>query len=385
MSHPFAPSMCAALALAERGRFATCPNPTVGAVLVYEGRIVAEGWHTAYGAPHAEVACLHDAVAKGVNPADCTLVVTLEPCHHHGKTPPCTEAIVAAGVRHVVVGLRDPNPEAGGGVEYLLSQGLNVECGVEESLCRDMIADFLVWQTTARPYVILKLAATMDGRIATRTGHSQWVSGEDSRAVTHALRAHMGRTGSAVLIGGGTLRTDNPRLIARPTTHMGEAQDIPQPLACVLTSRLPTLHTDITLLRERPSQTIFLTTPAAAASPTAYALRERGVRVWESIPQAHNADVRSSLIRLRAEGACPYVLCEGGAMLARSLLEARVVDEFHLHLAPKVLADNEARPLLDGCSPTRMDQALGLRIVGHSLCGDDIHITLRPAHTPETE
>lgn len=385
MNHQYAFCMRAAAALAERGRFAVCPNPTVGAVLVREGHIVAEGWHTAYGAPHAEVECLHDAARKGIDPADCTLVVTLEPCVHYGKTPPCTEAILAAGVRHVVVGLRDPNPQAAGGADYLAAQGVTVECGVEESLCRDLVADYIVWHTTTRPYVLLKLAATLDGRIATRTGHSQWISSEESRAQVHTLRAGIGRAGGAVLIGGGTFRADNPRLTTRLAARLGQdVADAPQPLACVLTSRLPALSADIALLRDRPEQTIFLTPPAVAASPTAYALRERAVRVWDIVPKGQRVDVLAGLSRLREECGCRYVLCEGGAALGRSLLEAGLVDELRLHLAPCVLADNEARPLLDGRAPIRMDQALGLRITEHALCGGDLHVTLRARHSEDS-
>lgn len=143
-------------------------NPTVGAVLVRDGVVVARGWHTAYGKSHAEVECLKDAEAKGVDPSACTLVVTLEPCNHQGQTPPCTEAVIAAGIRHVVIGLRDPNPKAAGGMERLTEAGVEVEAGVCEELCRDLVADFLIWQTTKRPYVMLKLAMTLDGRIATR-------------------------------------------------------------------------------------------------------------------------------------------------------------------------------------------------------------------------
>ncbi len=173
--------------------------------------MLAGGWHRRYGGPHAEPECLADARAKGVDPAGCTLYVTLEPCNHHGKTPPCTRAILEAGVREVVVGTADPNPVAGGGADFLRANGVAVRLGVEEALCRELIADFLVWQRTDRPYVYLKLASTLDGRIATRTGHSRWISGPESRAAVHALRARC----QAVIVGGGPLRADAPRLPVR--------------------------------------------------------------------------------------------------------------------------------------------------------------------------
>ncbi len=371
--NPFEPFMLEAVRLAEEGRWSAAPNPVVGAVLVRDGVIVASGRHLACGGPHAEVDCLADAARKGIDPAECTLVVSLEPCNHEGRTPPCTRAVLEAGIRRVVVGTLDPNPEAGGGAAWLRERGVVVETGVCERECRDLIADFRIWQTTSRPYVLLKLAATLDGRIATRTGRAQWVSTEISRAAVHELRAGVGRAGGAVLIGANTLQTDNPRLTART------AQVHRQPLAAVLTSRLPgsdNLH----LLRERPQETLLFTTCAGAATPRAAALREQGVRVvgldaWKS---ADGRDLLQALSFLRSEAGCLYVLCEGGGKLGLSLLQTGLVDEFHLHLAPKILGDNEARPLFDGCSPLNMDEALGLRIVRAALCGGDCHLVLRP-------
>ena len=377
MSTSFAPFMRQAAALAERGRWAACPNPTVGAVLVRDGNIVAEGWHTAYGEAHAEVECLRDATAKGVDPAQCTLVVTLEPCNHHGKTPPCTQAILAAGITHVVVGLRDLNPKAAGGLEFLQEHGVRVDCGVEEELCRDLVADFLTLQNTERPYVLLKMASTLDGRIGTRSGHSQWVSGEASRRTVQHLRAGVARCGGAVLIGGGTFRADNPKLTVRDA-HGGHSG--PQPLACVFTSRLPTPTSPTFLVEERSESTVFFTPPAVAASTVAQSLRERGVRVWSVEPggPGRTPDMHALLCRLRQELHCPYVLCEGGGKLALSLLEAGLVDEFRLHLAPCILGDNASRPLFDGRSPLHMTEALPLRITHHDICGEDMHLTLRP-------
>lgn len=372
MSHPFEPFMQEAVALAEKGRWSAAPNPTVGAVLVRDGAVVARGWHTACGKSHAEVECLRDAEANGVDPAACTLVVTLEPCNHQGKTPPCTEAVIAAGIRHVVIGLRDPNPAAAGGLERLTEAGVRVETGVCEDLCRDLVADFLIWQTTKRPYVILKLAMTLDGRIATRTGRSRWITGEASRRKVHVLRANVGRTGGAVLVGGNTLHTDNPLLTARLDEPVER-----QPLAVSISSRVPAPDS-LALLRERPTETILFTTASGAATPKAALLRELGVRVvgldrWKS-----GEDLVRILEYLRQEADCPYVLCEGGGRLGLSLLENGLVDEFHVHIAPKVLGDNEARPLFDGRTPLELDEALSLRLVRMETCGDDGHLIFRP-------
>lgn len=365
-----------AIELAGRGRWRACPNPCVGAVLVRDGQVLARGWHAACGEAHAEVACLRDAAERGIQPADCTLVVTLEPCNHHGKTPPCTDAILAAGIRRVVIGLRDPHPQAAGGAERLRAAGVEVIEGVCERECRDLAADFLVWQQKKRPYLLLKLASTLDGRIATRTGHSQWISCEASRAGVHALRAGVGHAGGAIMVGGGTLRADNPRLTARVD---GNAADPRQPWACVVTSRLPAIGGDCHLLQERPDRTIFISTPAVAASRLAHELRHIGAHVLSVPPSAKGSlDMAALLARLHEEIACPYVLCEGGGRLALSLLDSGLVDEFHLHLAPRILGDNQAVPLFDGRTPLQLDEALQMRISDLQRCGEDVRLVLRP-------
>ncbi|MBD5416392.1 MAG: bifunctional diaminohydroxyphosphoribosylaminopyrimidine deaminase/5-amino-6-(5-phosphoribosylamino)uracil reductase RibD [Desulfovibrio sp.] len=370
----FAPFMREAMALARRGRWHTAPNPMVGAVLVRDDEVVARGWHHGAGQPHAEVECLRDAAERGVAPASCTLVVTLEPCCHHGKTPPCTDAILAAGIRRVVYGFRDPNPVAGGGAALLAGAGLEVIGPVLESECRDLVADFLVWQTTERPYVLLKLAATLDGRIATRNGVSQWISGPESRGKVHGLRAGIGLAGGAVLVGGGTFRADDPQLTARDVDEAPPRQ----PLACVITSRLPAPD-GARLVRERPEETVFFVTPAGAASAEAQALRAIGVRVFALGASPGGVPHFSTMLRiLRQELGCLYVLCEGGSYLALGLLEAGLVDEFHLHLAPLILGDAEARPLFAGRSPLDLEEGLRLRLCGLERCGEDAHLLLRP-------
>lgn len=371
--HQFAPFMREALLLAEQGRYSAAPNPTVGAVLVREGQVVARGAHLYAGGPHAEVACLEDARKNVVNPADCTLVVTLEPCAHYGKTPPCTEAILAAGLRHVVFGLHDPTPQATGGAEVLRQAGVQVETGVLEQECRDLIADFLVWQNTDRPYVLLKLGTSLDGRIATRTGHSQWITGEEARMAVHHLRAGVGLAGGAVLVGSNTLMTDNPALTARNVSATR------QPLACAITSRLPGSNS-LTLFQERAQETIVFTTSAGAASPRAAALRLLGVRIvgLENWKSPGGNDLRQALTYLRQEVSCRYLLCEGGGKIGLSLLEAGLVDELHLYLAPIILGDNEAIPLFDGRSPLQLDEAYGMRIQDMRLYGKDCRLLLRP-------
>lgn len=378
--------MLQAVALAGRARWQTCPNPCVGALLVRENIAVASGWHKGPGLPHAEAEALEDARAKGVNPAECTMVVTLEPCRHFGQTPPCTEAILESGVSRVIVGALDPNPEASGGAELLRSRGLTVETGVAERECLDSIDDFFVWQTTDLPYTVLKLASTLDGRIATRAGHSKWITSPGTRAKVHELRRHM----QALIIGGNTFYQDDPQLTCRPEGAAGPCPG--QPLAVVVTSRLPEAELSLHLLKERPEQTIFWTTVAAAASPKAEALRRKGVRVIglssHARPDRRGHSMRAELnlaeglAYLRRELDCRYVLCEGGGLLGLSLLDKGLAREFHLHLAPKIIGDNEAMPLFDGRAPVHIDESLRLRITETAASGDDMAITLRPAMPP---
>lgn len=356
-----------AVALAKRGLWATAPNPQVGAVLVRDGVIVARGWHTACGQPHAEVECLRDAAQKNIDTSQCTLYVTLEPCNHTGKTPPCTKAVLAAGVRHVVIGALDPNPDVrGGGMRFLQENGVHVEQGLEEERCLDLLADFITWKEQRRPFVLLKLASTLDGRIATRTGHSQWVSGAESRQRVQELRKNV----QAVLVGGNTFYEDNPHLGCR-LPDAGQ-----QPVAVALTSRLPAADSDFTLLRERAGETIFLTTESRAQGDAARALEGLGARVW-GLPEVNDKiDLAAGLRRLHSALDCHYLLCEGGGMLGGSLLEQGLADRLLLFMAPKILGDEQARPLFAGRTPLEMGDALGLRLLETERCGEDILLTL---------
>lgn len=366
--------MVRAIKLAEQGRGRTAPNPCVGAVLVSQNRIVAQGFHTACGQPHAEVAALLDARAKGVDPRHCSLYVTLEPCNHQGKTPPCTRAILDAGLPEVIIGCPDPNPNvAGGGAAFLRSQGLRVRQGVREGACRDLIADFLIWQTTERPFSILKLATTLDGKIATSHGHSAWISGEASRREVHRLRSWCG----AVIIGGGTLRADNPQLTCRLAGYSG-----PQPLAVVVSRSLPEAPQTCVLLNERPEQTIFWTTEAESRSTRAARLADLGVSVW-SLPllsgwTTDRLDLGEGLRILRRDRGCLYTLIEGGGHLAGSFFAQGLVDELRLFQAMKILGDEEGRSAFAGRDVTSMQEAWELRLMERRFFGPDLCLRLRP-------
>lgn len=357
-----------ALARLEEGR--TAPNPCVGAVLVAQGKIVAEGRHTGSGRPHAEVEVLADARRKGVNSADCTLFVTLEPCNHHGKTPPCTQAILDAGIREVVVGCADPNPKvAGGGADFLRNRGVQVRMGVREQACQDLIADFCVWQHTDRPFSILKLAVTLDGKIATRTGHSAWISGEASRREVHKLRSWCG----AVIVGGGTFRADNPLLTCRLPEYDG-----PQPLAVIVTCSLPQNPRDHALLTKRPEHIIFWTSPDAARSDPARRLMDLGATVWALSESRNGLELAEGMRLLRQDRNCHHVLTEGGGHLAGSLQMQGLVDELRIFQAMKVLGDAQGRAAFAGGNAASMEECRLFRLVEHDFYDTDLYLRLRP-------
>lgn len=359
-----------AIMLARRGEGRTAPNPCVGAVLVRDGAIVAEGWHTACGQPHAEVEALADARRNNVNPADCTLFVTLEPCNHHGKTPPCTQAILDADIRQVVVGCADPNPTvAGGGADFLRNRGVTVSMGVRERECLDLIADFRIWQTTDRPFSIVKLATTLDGKIAARSGQTAWISGDESRLEVHRLRSWCG----AVMVGGATFRADDPRLTCRLPGYSG-----PHPLAVIVTRSLPETPRSHTLLAQRPDQAIFWTSREEAASDRATRLTDLGAAVW-SLPEGpHGLDLAEGMRLLRRDRNRHYVLAEGGGRLAGTLRAQGLMDELRIFQAMKVLGDEKGYPAFAGRNAPSMEECWPFRLVEQRFHGTDLYLRLHP-------
>ncbi len=362
-----------AVKLARKGRGQAAPNPCVGSVLVQGNEIVAEGWHAKFGGPHAERNCLANAADNGVNPTGGTLFVTLEPCNHQGKTPPCTEAIIKAGISRVVIGTMDPNPVAAGGAQKLREHGIEVVTDVLKQECLDLIADFQHWQNTDRAWCILKMAATLDGKIASRTGKPEAVSSPQSFKDVHRYRA----LADAVMVGGTTFTSDDPSLTCRLDKAL---KDNDQPYAVVVTSTLPIVTCDLKLIGKRPKKTVFLTTETEAKSKIAHALQEIGVRVWglPRIKGDQGLELKKGLARLRQELGCHYVLCEGGGLLATSLMEQECTDEFVLYLAPRILGDDQAKPLFTGRSVASMSETLNLRVSRFESCGPDLKITLLP-------
>ena len=349
-----------ALREARRGLGRTSPNPAVGALLVKGGQVVGRGHHSRAGDPHAEVAALRDAGARA---RGADLYTTLEPCDHFGRTPPCSLAILEAGVRRVFTGSSDPNPRVNGrGIRRLRRAGVEVETGLLREACDALNETWFRYITSGRPHVTLKVASTLDGRIATSSGDSRWVTGAAARALVHRLRD----AADAVLVGAGTVRADDPRLTTRLPGGRGR-----DPIRVVLDSRLE-LPPDRRLFRERSRAP----TIVAHVSGTPPPRPGRGVEYLRCKARRGRVDLADLLARLGRRGVTT-LLAEGGAEVARSLLEAGQVDRLLLFLAPKLAGGGIS--WLPGNGPARMADALALRDLEVRRVGQDLLVTCRPA------
>lgn len=361
MDEPPAPRdrehMRRALALAAGGWGRVAPNPLVGAVVVREdGEVVGEGFHAEHGGPHAEVAALRRAgeAARGA-----TLYVTLEPCAHHGKTPPCTDAILAAGVRRVVFAAFDPNPRAAGGGEVLRRAGVEVAAGVEAQAALDLDGAFFHAHTrSGRPWVALKLALSLDGRVADRAGRSAWITGEEARAEVHRLRAGF----DAVAVGIGTALADDPQLTVR------EGDPPRRPPARVVFDRRLRLPPEGYLARTARELPVLAVAAPDAPAERRRALEGLGVRV---VP----ASTLEEGLRALRERGIGSIFCEGGALLAGALLEAEAVDRLHLFYAPLFLGAEGASPFAALSSPA-IEAARRWRRLATEAFGPDTLVTL---------
>jgi diaminohydroxyphosphoribosylaminopyrimidine deaminase/5-amino-6-(5-phosphoribosylamino)uracil reductase len=343
-----------AFELAERGEGDVSPNPLVGAVVVRDGLIVGRGFHRAFGGPHAEVFALDEA---GERSRGATLYVTLEPCAHFGKTPPCTERILRAGVDRVVVSVLDPNPIVSGrGVSALREAGVRVDVGCLADLAARQNEIFFKYIRTRRPFVHLKLATSLDGRIATKTGDARWITGEPARLFAHRLR----RRHAAVLIGIGTALADDPELTVR---HVVGKQ--PVPIVVDADARLPL--TARILRGDR--QPILAAAHVEAARRAAF--ESHGCRVWELPTQRGGVDLPALLERLGHEGV-DSVLVEGGGETAAAFLDAQLVDRVSFIIAPLLIGGRGAVPAVGGEGPERLAEALRLEKVTADWVGDDL-------------
>ena len=349
--------MARALQLAANGLHTTTPNPRVGCVIVKNGVVVGEGWHARAGTPHAEI---HALKAAGEAARGATVYVTLEPCSHHGRTPPCAEALVNAGVARVVAAMRDPNPlVAGAGIDMLTLAGVNAEVGLMEVEARALNPGFVSRMTRGRPWVRLKTAATVDGKTALANGASQWITGEAARADVQRLRARA----CAILTGSGTVLADGPKMTVRDF-DIGR-----QPLRVVVDSTLRT-----------PANAAIL--PALIvchrAEPAAHtALEAAGAEVVE-LPGAGGRVDLAALLTLLAQRGINELHVEAGASLNGALLAANLVDEWVAYVAPMAVGD-DARGLFAMPALTTLKDATRFRLADVRQLGGDLRLTLLPA------
>lgn len=350
-----------ALTLAIKGQGFTSPNPMVGAVIVKDGKVVGKGYHKAVGSAHAEVNAIDDA---GILARGGTLYVTLEPCNHTGRTPPCTEKILEAGIRRVIVAMDDPNPDVkGGGIGYLKKQGINVMLGVCENEAKKINEAFIKYVNTRRPFVILKCAATLDGRIATRTGDSRWVSGEESRMYVHRLR----HAADAIMVGIDTVKKDDPSLTTRLNDMKGK-----DPARVILDTYL-SISEDAKVLRLDSDSDTIIVTGGAVSSDKKDRIEKKGALVIESPVKDGLIDLDSLMDRLGAMGITS-LLIEGGSRVIASALTAGIADKIIFFYAPKILGGDDGVPVCKGPGPALMNGCIPVKDINVRRFGDDVMI-----------
>ncbi len=359
-----------AIELAQRGTGTVKPNPVVGAVIARDGEVLGEGWHERFGAAHAEVNAIEACGLADLSGA--TLYVSLEPCCHEGKTPPCTEAIMQSGIRRVVVGSDDPTEKAAGrGLGILRDEGIEVVLADGELATRARLLNqaFRKQARVGRPWVLFKSAMTLDGKVATRAGDSKWISGEDSRERAHQWRTEV----DAVVVGIGTALADDPQLTARPEGQTAELERQPRRVVFDSLARLPPTSQLVGLAAQTP---LTVVVSRAAARADTDALEAAGVQVLVATGENEPARVRSALDQLGA-GGVSSVLLEGGPHLAGAFLDAGEIDELRLFLAPLLLGGSTARDPLEGEGVETISQALRALTFESERVGEDLLISAR--------
>lgn len=350
-----------ALELAEKGAGYTSPNPMVGAVVVKNGRVIGKGWHQAVGGPHAEVNAIDDA---GESARGADIYVTLEPCNHHGRTPPCTEKIRDAGIVHVIMAMEDPNPDVEGrGADYLKQKGVRVTTGICEDAARKLNAPFIKYVRTKRPFVILKCALTLDGQIATRTGNSKWVTGPESRQYVHWIR----HQADAIMVGIGTVSADNPSLTTRLENRKGV-----DPTRIILDTRL-SINADAKVLTQTSAAPTCVVTGKSVHPEKRATIEKTGARVLTAAENDKGIDLVALMNKLGSMGMTS-LLIEGGARVAASALKAGIVDKINFFYAPKILGGNDGIPVFVGTGPLLMKDAIMIKDMAVRRFGDDVMI-----------
>lgn len=354
-------NMRMALELAAKALGRTSPNPMVGAVVVRDGRVVGIGYHARAGTPHAEV---HALRAAGEMARGATLYVTLEPCCHHGRTGPCTEAVINAGISRVVMAMTDPNPGvAGRGAQRLREAGIKVETGVMEDEAKKLNEVFIKYITTGIPYVVMKTAMSLDGKIATAGGESQWITGPESRAFVHRLRDRY----DAILVGSGTVLADNPSLTTRLPGGGGK-----DPVRIVLDSRARTPVNAQIITQESKAATYIVTTGKAPVEKVKQ-LESAGARVLQTGTAENGIDL-PEMLREMGRREITSILVEGGARVNGSFIGGNLVDKVFWFLAPKIIGGASAPGPVGGAGITALADALKIEDIYIHRCGDDICI-----------
>lgn len=371
-----------ALALASRGVGCTSPNPLVGCVVVHDNEIIGEGWHAVFGQAHAEVNAINQALQTqaGSLPANSTLYVTLEPCNHHGLTPPCTQAILDAGVTHVVYGLQDPNPRAAGGASFLEQNGVRLVGGILEAEARFQNRFFLKYLSGKKPYVIAKSAMSLDGKIATHTGHSQWITGPQARERSHQLRQAV----DAIVVGADTVIADDPALTVRLPESLCATGSVRNPRPVVLDShgRVP-LSTKL-LSGESSAQRPIIATTQSMPESHRQKLESLGVEVIVLPTNTGGLGIDpAALLEALGQRAIQSVMLEGGASVHGSFRDAGLIDEIWNFIAPKIVGGKQAPGSFAGSGSDTLSQATQLVDVITENVGDDLLI--RGLINPATE
>jgi len=380
-----------ALRLAAKGAGWVSPNPMVGAVVVQKGEIVGQGYHRAYGLPHAEVEALNraGAAAQGAD-----LYVTLEPCNHQGRTPPCTQAVLQAGIRRVVIATPDPNPRVnGGGAGFLQAQGLQVEIGLLAEEARRLNEAWFKWVETGFPFVIAKAASSLDGKIATASGESQWLTGEKARSFGHHLRHQV----DAILVGVGTVIADDPRLTVRlaggkrkggaggqdfwpggaPKTenrHQKTGNRFKDPIRVVLDSYLR-LPLSIQLLHLNSAAPTWIACTSGALKEKIRAVKDLGAEVLVMPAEANGQVALKPLLKELGRRQVQSLLVEGGGETLGSFFYQRLVDKFYFFYAPKILGGKTAPGMLAGAGVWRLKEALEAKDLSIRRIGPDLLVT----------
>ncbi len=353
-----------ALGLAARALGRTSPNPVVGAVIYRGDRLIGQGYHKGPGLVHAEVEAIR---AAGDDLSDAVLYVTLEPCNHFGRTPPCSEAVIASGLKKVVVGMRDPNPHvAGGGIRRLEEAGVLVTVGILEAECRELNEPFVTATEQGRPMVILKSAVTMDGKTASSTGDSKWITGEESRRFVHQLRSRY----DAVMVGSGTALRDNPRLTCR-LDRGGK-----DPVRIIVDSHLG-ISPEANVFHGGSTAPTLIATLASAPGGRARMLEGVGARIIR-LPEDNGRVAIEPLLRALAADDIQSVLLEGGSTLNGSFLRAGMVDKLYLFYAPKLMGGSGSRGMVDELGAETVDRCLRLGPMNVRRFGADLMVETRP-------